>query len=290
MKTSLLLSILTFTSVTAQEPDSSSGLFLMREAERNFARTSIMHGRNAAFVEYFADESVIYTGKWLTNGRQYWKDLKDRAIVLKWEPEFMDIAESRDFGISTGPWEAQEYRPYTSAVATGYFLTVWKRQADGLWKVVLDAGSGSPKLAECQHLFTFPKGADKAVSNPRSMKTESILAELKNREKQFLETWNANPFYKTYDSFLAPNARIQCNGYLPTSNVDSINQLISRLPSTIKWKITGSGAASSGDIGFTYGLLEIQGSAKSSDGHYVRIWRKQTDGKWYMIIEMIGLD
>jgi ketosteroid isomerase-like protein len=290
MKTSLLLSILTYTTLAAQEPDSSSALFQMRETERNFARTSIMHGRNAAFVEYFADESVIYTVKWLTTGRQYWKDLKDRAVVLKWEPEYMDIADSRDFGISTGPWEAQEYRPYTSPVATGYFLTVWKRQADGLWKVVLDAGSGTPKMAECHHLFTYPKGADKSVSNPGNVNTEFTIAELKEREKQFFEAWNANPVYTTYDSFLAPNARIQCNGYLPTSNRNSIKGIISQLPGTIKWKITASGAASSGDLAFTYGLLDIQGQIRSTGGHYVRIWRKLADGNWYIIIEMIGLD
>src|SRR5664280_2588226 len=97
----------------AQEPDSTSALFSLRETEKNFARSSVMIGRNAAFAEYFADESVIFTDRWITNGKQFSKNQKASPVVLKWEPEFMDISGSRDFGISTGPWEVQEYRPNT---------------------------------------------------------------------------------------------------------------------------------------------------------------------------------
>src|SRR5664280_1806953 len=109
MKTLFLLPILLTSSLLAQEPDSTSALYGMREAEKNFAKASVMIGRNAAFAEYFAEESVIFTDKWITNGKQFSKEGKPSPIVLKWEPEFMDIASSRDFGISTGPWEVQEY-------------------------------------------------------------------------------------------------------------------------------------------------------------------------------------
>ena len=91
----LLFLLVISSSVLAQEPDSSSALFQMREAERNFTRASVMYGRNAAFVENFADEAIIFTDKWITNGKQFWNELKARPIVLKWEPEYMDIAESR---------------------------------------------------------------------------------------------------------------------------------------------------------------------------------------------------
>ena len=119
MKSIFLFPLLLASSVMAQEPDSSSALYSMRDAERNFARASVMYGRNAAFVENFADESVIFTDRWLTNGKQFSKERKPTPVVLKWEPEFMDISESRDFGISTGPWEAQEYRPNTAPLSNG---------------------------------------------------------------------------------------------------------------------------------------------------------------------------
>jgi len=224
----IILSLLA-SSVIAQEPDSSSALFHMREAERNFAKESAMYGRNASFVKNFADESVIFTDKWVTNGRQFWEDRKLSPVVLKWEPEFMDISDSRDFGISTGPWEAQEYRPNTAPVSTGYFLTVWKKQSDGPWKVILDAGSTTPALIGNKHTFTFPAGADRAVQVSGKENIESLSKELSYKEKQNLTVWKNNPVTSTYASFLAPNVRMQLNGHLPTTNADTIKVWIGQL-------------------------------------------------------------
>lgn len=288
MKSIFLFLLLIYSSVVAQEPDSSSTLFQMREAERNFARASVMYGRNAAFVENLADGSIIFTDKWISNGKQFWNELKARPIVLIWEPEYMDIAESRDFGISTGPWEMQEYRPYTAPVATGYFLSVWKKQTDGNWKVILDAGSTTPARTGYDHTFSFPAGADKPVPNPKLVNIDSARAELMEREKEFLATWKTNPLPKTYASFLAPDIRTQREGHLPTTNPDTINAWISQLHKTLTWETVGNGAASSGDLGFTYGLFEMQDNPKGSKGHYVRIWKKQQSGNWTITLEMMN--
>jgi ketosteroid isomerase-like protein len=290
MKSIFLFFLLIAMPAMAQEPDSSSALFQMREAERNFARASVMHGRNASFVENFADQSVIFTDKWITSGKQFWKDRKVLPVVLKWEPEFMDIADSRDFGISTGPWEAQEYRPNTTPLSTGYFLTVWKKQSGGPWQVILDAGSATPPPAANDHKFLFPAGADKLVPNPAKVNIESACSELLDRELQILTEWKSNPLPATYISFLSPNVRMQLNGHLPTTNTDSIKTWIAQLGKTLIWTPSGRGAASSGDIGFTYGYLEIAGYVQGSKGHYVRIWRKQSGGKWKIILEMVNID
>ena len=290
MKSILFIYLLLTSLVLAQEPDSASALFSLREAERDFARASAMHGRNAAFVENFADESIIFTNTWITNGKQFWKEKKVVPVVLKWEPEFMDISESRDFGISTGPWEAQEYRPYTTAVATGYFVSVWKKQSDGTWKVILDAGSTTPARANYDHRFSFLAGADKAISSPKKLNNETVRAELMEREQQILSSWKSNPLPTPYASVLAPNARLQREGRLPTTNADSITVWISQLHLTLTWRTSGGNAASSGDLGFTYGLFETQEHTSGTKGHYVRIWKKQPDGAWKIALEMMSAD
>jgi ketosteroid isomerase-like protein len=290
IKTILLLSILTFAAANAQLPDSSSALFQMRETEQNFARASVMHGRNSAFIEYFAEESVIFSDHWLTNGRQFWKELKERPVELKWEPEFMDISNSLDFGVSTGPWEVQEYRPYTAALATGYFLTVWKKQSDNKWKVILDAGSETPKMKEYIHSFSFPKGADKSISDQKYIASDVPLKEMKQTEVKLLDAWKTKPGQATYSTFLAPNARIQRNGFLPATTGDSINLRLTLLPLGLKWTLSGAAVASSGDLGYTYGLIEISGSQNPTGGHYIRIWKKQEDGLWKILIEMLSIN
>jgi ketosteroid isomerase-like protein len=288
MKAIFLLPLVLATSLMAQEPDSTSALFSMRETERNFARSSVMIGRNAAFAEYFADESVIFTDRWITNGKQFSKDQKASPVVLKWEPEFMDISGSRDFGISTGPWEVQEYRPNTPPLFTGYFLTVWKKQSDGGWRVILDGGSTTPPLKKVFHSFSFPPGADKTSQNPPVIKNELLQKELMDRENQFVSEWGENPGAATYISFLDRESRLQLSGHLPTTNADTIKVLISGLNRRMVWKPVDAGAASSGDLGFTYGLLEIPGAQGLTKGHYVRIWKKYNGEDWRIILEMIN--
>ncbi len=258
MKALFLLPLLITSAVLAQEPDSSSSLFGMREAERNFAKASLMIGRNAAFAEFFAEESVLFTDKWITNGKQVSKDSKPSPVVLKWEPEFMDIAQSGDFGISTVPWEVQEYRPNTAPLFTGYFLTVWKKQGNGEWKVILDGGSSTPVKEGPKHTFSFPGGADKAIPIPVVTDAEISKKELLERDKLFQKEWEENP--SAFTSFLVPGGRIQLSGHLPTTNSDTIRTWVNKLDKSMVWQPAGAGAASSGDLGFTYGVMKTPNS------------------------------
>lgn len=271
----------------AQEPDSSSALFGLREAERNFARSSVMFGRNAAFIENMAEKSIIFTDKWITNGKEFSKNRKAVPIMLKWEPEFMDISASRDFGISCGPWEVQEYRPYTAPVSTGYFLSVWEKQQDNTWKVILDDGASTPLIKNYKHRFSFPEGADKRAYFTEN-KDQRYADELAGWEKQMLLMWKENHVASIYESFMAPGAVVLRNKHYPESNRDSVRLWISQRGSTFSWTTEGCKTASSGDLGFTYGMI-VKSDINKNAGHYVRIWRKQ-GGMWKITIELINAD
>jgi ketosteroid isomerase-like protein len=290
MKSSIIFLLLIAAPLSGQEPDSSSAIFQMRETERNFARSSVMYGRNVAFAAYFTEKSMIFTNKWITNGREYSKKRKPIPVVLKWEPEFMDIAESRDFGVSTGPWESQEYRPNTSPLSTGYFLTVWKKSSAGKWQVILDGGSTTPVKSSHNHEFHFPLGSDKSVSNHSRTDVSSTCKELIAREEQFLELWKLNPAPAVYKSFLSPHVRMQKNGHLPSADPDTVSLWTGQIDKSLRWSTSGCDAAGSGDMGFTCGIIEGRSDTGEVKGHYVRIWRKLADDKWYIILEMMNIE
>jgi hypothetical protein len=264
----------------AQEPDSSSALFNLREAERNFARASASFGRKEAFQEYLATRSIIFTDKWITNGKEFWQKRKAAPSILKWEPEFMDISQSLDFGISTGPWEAQEYRPYTKPLAYGYFLSVWEKQ-QGVWKVILDAGIATPPLPDHIHTFTFP--SDRKINSIIKEADKNAADQLVKEELKLLDSWKTNNVSE-YMSFLSPDARMMLNGHLPVTDTDSVKASISKRDRSILWSSEGAGIAKSDDLGFTYGYLQKSGQ---SSGNYVRIWKKLPEG-WKIIIEMLN--
>jgi len=119
---------------------------------------------------------------------------------------------------------------------------------------------------------------------------ESSCAELMKMEKHFLALWKTNPHPDIYSSFLTPHARMQREGHFPTTHPDTINAWISQLHKTLTWEPVGSGVASSGDLGFTYGLFEMPDNPNGTKEHYVRIWKKQQMGKWMIALEMMSID
>ncbi len=287
------LLIFAASAAVAQNSDSASALFELRRAEQSFAMMSAARGRQAAFAEFIAEDGVIFRGDAvITNGKQYWKEQKPQPIILKWEPEFQDVAASGEYGYSLGPWEVQEYRPYSAPVAYGYFLSVWQKQSDGRWQAILDTGTGGGMKRENYTLtYSFPPNADK----PRPHKPVTDLAaakmELSNLDRALMKTWNPKPRSETLLAMLAPDARVMRRGHTPLTNLDSIKAAIKVDTLTFNWKpLDANVAPQSGDMGFTYGLCEFKNKEdKNQKTVYVRIWKRQARGEWKIVVDLLHI-
>jgi ketosteroid isomerase-like protein len=63
---------------------------------------------------------------------------------LTWSPEFADVSASGDLGYTWGYYTMTIPNAVGAPVKrTGTYVTIWRRQSDGSWKVVLDGGSPS---------------------------------------------------------------------------------------------------------------------------------------------------
>ncbi|MFI5142581.1 MAG: YybH family protein [Thermoanaerobaculales bacterium] len=64
---------------------------------------------------------------------------------LTWTPVGADVAASGELGYTYGTWEWKGNGPDGKLVVQrGKYATVWKKQADGSWKLVLDIGNEEP--------------------------------------------------------------------------------------------------------------------------------------------------
>ena len=73
----------------------------------------------------------------------------DTTFRLTWQPTMAFASAAGDLGYTLGSWQSRHYNPAgDAAIATGKYVTIWRRQADGGWKVVFDGGNpdSSPKL------------------------------------------------------------------------------------------------------------------------------------------------
>jgi ketosteroid isomerase-like protein len=64
-----------------------------------------------------------------------WKSLFEGAKApFSWEPERVEVLDSGTLAFSTGPVRDPEGRQI------GTFNSIWRREADGHWKIVFDKG------------------------------------------------------------------------------------------------------------------------------------------------------
>jgi ketosteroid isomerase-like protein len=125
----------------APDPVSES----LRKTELAFAK-SVADGDFERFLSFIADDAV-FTGGGISRGREaIGKDWSvffgEGAIPITWHPETVAVLAAGDLGLSTGPYEMVGTGKDGSQVRRrGTFFSVWRRQADGSWKIVLDGGT-----------------------------------------------------------------------------------------------------------------------------------------------------
>src|SRR6266542_3881046 len=77
------------------------------DAERAFARTAGEKGMRDVFLEYLADESLLFTPG-PSPGKMYYRNRPALPTRLSWAPEFADVSAAGDRGYTSGPWEIRK--------------------------------------------------------------------------------------------------------------------------------------------------------------------------------------
>jgi ketosteroid isomerase-like protein len=108
------------------------------ETERAFAKT-MADRDHKAFVSFLSGEAIFLSAQATLRGpaavAQAWKALyEERQAPFSWEPERVEVLDSGNLALSTGPVRD----PGGNRVGT--FTSVWRREGEGKWRIVLDSG------------------------------------------------------------------------------------------------------------------------------------------------------
>ena len=73
----------------------------------------------------------------------------DPSLRLAWEPTDGGVFSDARLGFTTGRYQLLQKATdgRESAVAQGAYVTFWRREADGRWRVILDTGAPDPPPA-----------------------------------------------------------------------------------------------------------------------------------------------
>ena len=103
------------------------------DAERAFAADAQARGQWTAFKAWSTPDATMFTPQ-PVRARDFLKGRKEPPVAVFWWPGRSFVSCDGKTAINTGPW----VREWGKSV--GYFTTVWRRQPDGGWKWVYDAG------------------------------------------------------------------------------------------------------------------------------------------------------
>ncbi len=134
--------------------DSATARAVLMDADRAFAQATA-RDRVEGWVAAFAGDGAMFRQGGVVTGHGAIRELMaphfaDTSYSLAWEPTAAEVAASGDLGYTVGRSENRR-RDVKGRVLIGHgsYLTVWKRQPDGSWKVAIDIGSsdGPPQPA-----------------------------------------------------------------------------------------------------------------------------------------------
>jgi ketosteroid isomerase-like protein len=102
------------------------------DAERAFNAAAQAKGQWTAFREFAAADAVMFRPQ-PTNAQAWLKGRSDPPKSVEWWPTESYVSCDGRLAVNTGGWK----RPDGSV---GYFTTVWRKDADGSWKWIVDGG------------------------------------------------------------------------------------------------------------------------------------------------------
>lgn len=131
----------------------SADVQFLFDLEAKFQQATIAGG-GSAFASFFADDAVTISNK---------QDVKRGRVnivstakwspadyQLTWTPQGGQMGPAGDMGFTWGHYvgrsKDKDGKPVTES---GRYMTIWKRQADGTWKVAMDASNEEPEDCTC---------------------------------------------------------------------------------------------------------------------------------------------
>lgn len=133
------------------DPTANPGKVLLFDLDARFAKDVLQRG-GAAFADWFAPDAVA-----LNNGQAPVVGLVAITKSANWDPKVYQLTwtttdaqmgPSGDMGYTWGHFEGRSKDAAGNPVTTsGRYITVWRKERDGSWKIALDAGANEPAAA-----------------------------------------------------------------------------------------------------------------------------------------------
>jgi ketosteroid isomerase-like protein len=257
-------------------------------AERAFAKMGAEKGLREAFLAYFADDGINFqphpkkTKEFILSQTRW----GTAPILVEWEPTFADVAQAGDLGYTTGPVTMIDQSPQKRPTRYGTYFSIWKKQADRSWKVVLDAGTDGPVGATPQ-TSVFKSTHPSLWKSSTKLSLGAARASLMDLDRALLSSAEAKGLTDTFLASLADEARLHRSGHFPFIGKEAIRGFLSQKEVDLSWQPISSDVSQSEDLGYSYGSYKSKQlkTNEIEEGYYVRVWKRDRQGDWKVVLD-----
>jgi len=255
----------------------------MVETERAFAARALVVGWKQAFLEYFADDAVGFQAGAVGLAKDQIGKAPDppKDSALLWEPRYGDVSGSGELGYLTGPSISRAPgRPDRHQT----YASVWKRQRDGSFRVVLDIGVQTPKPVP------FAPGVTRAPFANRFSGDYDDRTPPLSAADGVLNSALRDSQGRGYRGRLAANARLLRPATLPVVGEARVLAYLAGQPRYTLGDTRFAESARSGDLGYTWGTYQLArrgAGGKVEEGFYARVWTRQRNGQWQVALDVL---
>ena len=253
-------------------------------AERAFAASVRSLGVRDGFLDWLSPTGIVFRPGPVIGRGVYEKQTRGWNGLLAWNPIRAAISADRKMGWSTGPWTWRTDSTATEAQGHGEYLSVWRKTADGVWKVALDCGIGHPAPVAVETTVTYsaPVPGERLGSQPLAARQSLYQADASFARASASESVPAAlGKYATDDIIVMREGSLRQSGRNSALAALSGREVQARLVSTAQY------IAESGDLGYTYGTFVTGSSTAADSAWYVHVWHRGPSATWRLACQMV---
>jgi ketosteroid isomerase-like protein len=255
-------------------------------AEYAFAALSARLGTRDAFLTHLAEDSILFRPRPVP-GKAWMMSQPARPGLLTWYPSYAVLAQAGDLGCTSGPWTYRSGGPTDDPIAHGYFVSIWRVQPDGSWKVELDCGVGSPAPHTSPDRLPIEPISESITVEAPLPDPDQVCLSLLAVERAFADDVTQNGADVAHEHYSIDETQIYRADVEPYLGRAMIRSCLEVHPGVAVWQPIDVRASRSGDLGYVYGLAQFRPDGRSDliESCYLRVWQP-IDGEWQILIDV----
>jgi hypothetical protein len=263
------------------QADDPAPIQRMVASERAFAAAAHEIGVRDSFLTFFADDAVaIVRGAAgqptsLVPAKAQLAARPLQALPLQadllWEPFTGQVSGDGSMGWLTGGYAVLSSTT-RDLLAEGAYFSVWKRQANGTWRVWLDEGIALPDVWRDASPF-------RAAPDPDAGATGSASDTVAIAEARVAAGGDA------WISSLGADVRLHREGVMPRVGREAAVAWARAAWRTVRYDVLQSAVSASDDLAVVIGDYHASLSAGVETGSWIRVWKRDVTGRWRIVFE-----